>query len=651
MRPIGFILRSNSPVLVVREVLWRIKKQWNKAKFRLRGRLDESPVHLCWPAYYQPNPAACSPRAAAAIVGVADLISCGQFPFLGYGTVNLGFPPRWDVDFVSGKEWPMRPAERLTLIRHDGSDVKVPWELSRLQFLPVLGKAYLLTAKEQYRTAAMRLLANWIEQNPLGVGVNWTVAMEPALRAMSICFLLNLLGPAREGEGAWFRNAELSLLEHLLFIEAHLEFSHLARGNHYLSNIVGLFCISTFLEGPGMQSRRQKYQRKVEEEILHQVYADGGDYEASTGYQVLVTQLFTTAYLLMCAQAASPQPSFVSRLGSMYGWMICLADSSGTLPHVGDCDDGRVELLFDDLSQMLNLSPQARNSQRVSSLLGLAPEFLQGATVFPSEDGCWYGMCRPRPRKEVDGRAYSPAAVTLLSQSGIAIARKAEHEVLFFALPNGIGGKGSHTHNDKLSVILRLAGEELLCDSGTCFYTRDAGTRNYFRSTGGHNTVVVDGCEQNALSTQPKALFCLGNDAAVSGIRWSEKDGVIRLQAAHFGYRRIGVNHSRSLVFSNCCLQIEDCFEGAGEHHFRTLLHLPPLWDVRPAQLSGTKVSFEVRGPCPVSIVLQAPAELNAIQDQVQLSRCYGTAFSGTRISVLSEAALPFSMSTRVSWN
>ena len=39
-------------------------------------------------------------------------------------------------------------------------------------------------------------------------------------------------------------------------------------------------------------------------------------------------------------------------------------------------------------------------------------------------------------------------------------------------MPNGCRGKGSHTHNDKLSFILRVNGEELFGDSGTGVYTR-----------------------------------------------------------------------------------------------------------------------------------------------------------------------------------
>src|SRR5438445_6524105 len=80
--------------------------------------------------------------------------------------------------------------------------------------------------------------------------------MEAALRAMSICFLLNLLSPFRKNEQAWLATITRSLAQHLLYIEANLEFSHFLTSNHYLSDLVGLYCLSLFLEGEGMVRRR-----------------------------------------------------------------------------------------------------------------------------------------------------------------------------------------------------------------------------------------------------------------------------------------------------------------------------------------------------------------------------------------------------------
>jgi len=187
----------------------------------------------------------------------------------------------------------------------------------------ILGKAHVLTGDESYRVAAKELLTHWIESNPVPLGVNWTIAMEAALRAMSICFLLNLLSPLRGEEHPWLATVTRSLSQHLLYIEANIEFSHLLTSNHYLSDIVGVYCLSMFLDGEGMAAKRHKYRKRIEAEMAQQVYEDGGDHEASTGYQVLVTQLFATALLLMRSERSAPPAAPRSGTGAVRTARTC----------------------------------------------------------------------------------------------------------------------------------------------------------------------------------------------------------------------------------------------------------------------------------------------------------------------------------------
>lgn len=644
------ILQYTSPVVLAREFLWRARKRWNQRSFREQIREGHCPVHFRNIGYYAPRLEACTKASRACILGAADAFCRGEVPFFGYGTIPLGFPPPWNLDFVSGKSWELVPSERLILVRDDGSDVKVPWELSRLQLLPVLGKAYRLTTDARYRDAAKNVLSDWIERNPVGWGVNWAVAMEAALRAMSICFLLDLLWPFGSGEAGWLEKATLCLWQHLLYIEAHLEFSHLVRSNHYLSNVLGLFGLSLFLEGQGMERRRLKNRHCLEREILEQVYEDGGDYEASTGYHVLVTQMFTCALLLMRAVGISPAPDFVSRLRKMYRLIAALADSRGELPHVGDCDDGRVELLLGDLEQMLFLPPQQRNSLRVSGLLGIGEALGGDPLGGRPDDAVWYGLQQSNQfdRRRGQGTPSRQASI-VFPKTGIAIASSPEVEVLFLALPNGIEGKGSHTHNDKLSIVVRICGEELLCDSGTCFYTRDAAVRNRFRSTAAHNTIVVDQREQSRIPAGRKALFQLGTEAKVSPIQAEEGEGVSTLRASHDGYKEYGVTHTRTVhLAAKQELTIEDWLTGSGRHQFEAHFHLAPPWMVASLETIGNQVRCRIVGPHPITVELDAAVQLRARQEAAHISRTYGACFPASEICVSAESFLPFRLTTRI---
>ena len=183
-------------------------------------------------------------------------------------------------------------------------------------------------------------------------------------------------------------------------------------------------------------------------------------------------------------------PEFQARLGQMFSWIASLADGSGKLPHLGDCDNGRVELLMDDIAQS-SLPAGERHSLRVGTLSRLASLLLPGTF-------------------------HHQEPVSVLPESGIAILRRNEASVVFCAMPNGLRGKGSHSHCDKLSIIFRLGADEVFCDSGSRCYTRSAERRNLDRSTRVHNTLMIDEAEQNIFSADPRLLFQSGNEAAVS---------------------------------------------------------------------------------------------------------------------------------------
>ena len=123
-----------------------------------------------------------------------------------------------------------------------------------------------------------------------------------------------------------------------------------------------------------MDERFHRYARAVQQEILLQTYADGGDYEASTGYHVLVSQMFLHSYLVQRARGMAIDPRFEQRLTSMFEWLAALADDQGTVPQLGDCDDGRVELMLDDIRQAA-LPVEQRNSLKIASYLGWDPIF------------------------------------------------------------------------------------------------------------------------------------------------------------------------------------------------------------------------------------------------------------------------------------
>jgi hypothetical protein len=639
------VLRRESPVKLAGEALWRVKKRWGRRRFHQQIAERCCPVVYRLAGYYRPLTNRLCEQAQQAILRYADAVLAGEFPWFAYGPVQLGFPPRWNFDFVSGSEWPELQGDELQVVRYDGPDVKAPWELSRLQCLPVLGKAWRLTQDPAYRKAAQELLWDWITKNPTGVGVNWALAMEGALRAMSACFLLELLAPFRGDESAWVAGVTRSLWHHLLFIEAHREFSHLVRSNHYLSNLAGLLALTCSLEGPGMATRRRRYARQLQEEIFVQTYPDGGDHEASMGYHVFCTQLFTTGLLFLRARGLASTPRFETRLRKMHEVIAAVSSENGEAPNVGDCDDGRVELLTGDLRQMF-FPVRERSSLAVGGLLGMGAALWGLETQGSEEDALWYGLRTP-PR--VPAKAGDPTVV--FSHSGMGIARQAEAEALLFAMPNGIGGRGSHTHNDKLSAIVRLRGVELFTDSGTACYTRDVAMRNRFRATAAHNTLVVDGREQNRISTEDQALFRLGNEARVSPIETTADQDTTSLAAALLCGSAGWVHTRRIVLSSGRSVVLQDSLAGSGTHSLDLYFQLAPSW--RPASITaeGCEAICRLAGLARVEVRCSGPAPVTARAEPTQQSRTYGATFHSVRLHFHTRVTFPAEIITRVHWD
>jgi hypothetical protein len=157
------------PALVA-EAGWRAIRSARKSVFRFAETGGFCPARFRPLGYYRVKESLVTPRNREAILGYADAILRGEYPLLGYGNPLLGARPDWQCDWVSGKGWPLEDSRGIRIVRHDGSDVKAPWELSRLQFAPVLAKAWVLSGEPGYRESLRSLLADWIAGNPVGMG-------------------------------------------------------------------------------------------------------------------------------------------------------------------------------------------------------------------------------------------------------------------------------------------------------------------------------------------------------------------------------------------------------------------------------------------------------------------------------------------------
>jgi hypothetical protein len=479
-------------------------------------------------------------RTRAELIAVAERVAAHTFDLLGSGPTELGPRIDWQRDFKSGRSWPSDHISQLVISYPDGSDIKVPWELSRFQHLPVLAATYRLTGDRRWLDEIGTQLREWITANPVEFGANWGCTMDVAIRAANWIATLALVADAAAAE-RWFEPVLASLVLHGRFIRSHLEWAPV-RGNHYLSDIVGLLAVaSLFSAGREGRAWGRFAAGELVAEMGHQVHADGCDHEASIPYHRLVTELFVCG--TQAARVLAPDlvgPEHDNRLDAMLRFVADYTRADGLAPQVGDADDGRYLPLAD------------------------------------------YGRIDPRSHLHLFEQAQrpyvAPAGHVAYPDGGYWVMRAGDLYALVRCGDVGVGGLGSHAHNDALSFELAYGAQPLIIDPGSYLYTADPRERDRFRSTAFHSTLAIDGREQNPISKT--TLFSMEDRRRAELISWDPDPVRPSIVCRHHGYAALAqpAMHSRRIELDTDgrSLVITDIVTSDAEHDLEWTFPLAP---------------------------------------------------------------------------
>jgi len=477
----------------------------------------------------------------------------------------------WEADPVSGARFDGAELP-------PGADVKYPWAMGRLDEAVHLACGAALTTAEPARSRAFAdaALDRILDLATAPRGVQWSCAMEVALRAVDVAIALRLLA----GHEAVARRPEAaleilrSLAFHQRWVEAHLEDTVAVPNNHLVADLVGIAVVGALWPAlPGATAAARRALRRLEEEILAQTLPDGFTFEASVAYHRLAAELFLLGDLAADALAAPLAARTRERLAAVFAACARLIDGRGLAPQIGDNDSGRA----------LPFVP--RHPQALAFLLPL------GAARFgrkeldrtpPSAELIWLlGAAGLRALESLPpGR---PQRDTALPDAGIYLLRSRRFSCAIACGPNGTGGTGTHGHNDKLAVEICLDGRLLVADPGTGSYTGDPALRNRLRGTAAHSTVLVAGAEQQPL---PAArLFALPDSAAARCTRFVSDELQGSFSGEHRGYVRLDppVIHRRHVHLDRLreLLLIEDVLAGAGRQRAEARFLVPGRARVR----------------------------------------------------------------------
>lgn len=555
-----------------------------------------------------------------------------RFDLLGSGLVDLGPRIDWCADFKSGKRWDKRDYRLQKLVSlSDKSDVKIPWELSRCNHFLSMALVYLRNGDDSFPNEFVNQVVSWAEDNEYLQTVNWSCPMDTAIRCINWLVAYQTFAQQHRFSKEFTRFLTVELYKGGKSIYENLEVTGDGHNtNHYLTNLLGLLYLGeAFNKTARPNNWRQFAIGEFEKEMVSQVNSDGLDYESSLPYHGLVTEIFLIAHLLSTKCDFQFSDQFRSRLSKMVTNLCRFSGADGLVENFGDNDDGRILKLF------------WRGGRDFRDVVDLGGALFPGTGVVSTnstpELAC-FGMTTPATNKSASQQWNSAHLV----ESGICQMRSRDFALNFFANPVGTAGLGNHKHNDLLAFTLSHRGTPVFVDPGSFEYTVDEDVRNHFRATHSHNTVTVDGCEQNRMVRG--LLFLLRSDGIPKILDWQSTDEYDLVVAEHDCYSRLddSVIHRRSIYLckTSQIILVHDNLQGRATHKLQFNFHVDNmrieanenyLIQLKPANLDSGLIFANCDETKPFQIGTN------------WISPSYGVKYPAISISTEFECQLPYS--------
>jgi len=424
-------------------------------------------------------------------------------------------PIDWQLDFKSGYRWREdRLSGTLPYGHEPGVDVKVPWELARMQHLPWLGMSGDVVTTKEFRNQVL----DFASANPPGYGVNWLCTMDVAIRAANILIAYDFF----MAQGIKFDNAFQSellalIIAHGKHIMDNLEWHNAHRGNHYLANIVGLLFVAAYLPTTKQSVTWLNFStQQLVKEVERQFTPDGANFEASTSYHRLSAEMVIYGTALIVGLDKMPKlPSwYFERLEHMAEFTMHVTKPNGHIVQIGDNDSGRffklcpladldhratvgaINGLFDrsDFADFagtetffeVSVVKALAKGRKISSHLKSGESTRAEGQSIKENKTDNLAVIADTTIELPDPGVLNGLITYAYPDFGIYIWRSGGFFLSIRCGPVGQNGNGGHAHNDQLAIELFIDGEDWIADPGSYLYTPSPKERNTYRSVHAH---------------------------------------------------------------------------------------------------------------------------------------------------------------------
>jgi hypothetical protein len=447
------------------------------------------------------------------LINEAQEVCAGKIRLFGGPPIDLQLVPienrhHWTI----AEEW-----------LHPESDIKDQWEPARLGWIFTLGRAYRLTADENYTEAFWSYLETFLASNPPNLGLNWTSAQEVALRILAMCFGGEVFANSPASTPSRKRMLWAAITAHARRISPTMVYARAQNNNHLLSEALGLYTAGTVLSSHPQARQWQALGWKWLNSALQTQILESGEYiQHSTNYHRLMLQVALWAESLNHITGRKfPKPS-LDRLAEATRWLANWVDPiSGSASNLGHNDGALILPLaqadFRDFRPVLQACANA---------------FLGHACLAPGswdELSTWLNLSSPE--------RHPPLSFGSLTSK---YNHRVDQETSWSSL-RAVQYHDRPAHADQLSVDLWWNGTNLAMDAGTYRYTAPAPWQNALAHTRVHNTVEIEGADQMQFTS--RFLWLHWTQARLL----PEYCATGTITAEHNGYAKFGLIHRRTL--------------------------------------------------------------------------------------------------------
>ncbi|HYF94939.1 MAG TPA: alginate lyase family protein [Symbiobacteriaceae bacterium] len=409
----------------------------------------------------------------------------------------------------------------LSIIAHSTKQVDafVQFAYHSFDFLVEVLDQILLSGEQDDIDFLTGELDRWMDLFGEGDDIGW----EAHPTAKRVCNWLRILDslPVQIPVGLRNRMA-ISLQEQLALLFRDIEYD--LGGNHLITEAKALLMGGLYFGAHPSASRWVRTGQAVLESALpKQVLSDGGHYERSPMYQIVVLWDCLEAFGLSVRKGINWASTYQAALRRMLRFTLECVWPDGTVPNLND--------------SFSNYVPVARGEVLLIGHILLRTDYDLADSVLTPKVSWVTGMTE----WSLGGRSVVVRPDTQLlswKATGYVGYRSADDMILLDCGPVGPQENPGHGHADPLQVLWHAGGLPVLIDPGVNTY-HDLKWRNHFRGTAAHNCAVIDG--ENAAELWGKFRFGKLYEACCDNVGVVFTGGVpaFHFRGSHNGYKRL----------------------------------------------------------------------------------------------------------------